>query len=764
MNVLKHLLIFICCFTVSLSSCAPYSEGELEELKTEIEKQESIFFIMPVVVFDGKEKKRRKEIEEETPITKEKILRVTLSLSAKNLLDLDFEELYQYTNTVAISIDILNLPHDIIVDGEIKKPKMYEKLKLLDLSRFKHLHGIQFSTFPIGYGEELSVMLEDVKQIGLLDIKVRTGATNNGLDLPNSIMQFEYINVLRLSFSGIMHTFPNITLPEDFHQANIKKFIFTPSRFYEGHDRSNIKYYMRYRDRIGHYIYRSVNTSPKWKKQYPKLVSKYFEEAKVAGEESQRKLYREIFKMKSLEEIRVTEGAIDSIPSTINQLTKLKTLQFSDCYIRYIPKEIRKLKSLETFKLYFTQENANIELPYVKTMRDSLKKTTFEDINTLILANRSFDKTSWWILPDIEVAGKGGFSGLKYILFYNVPFQKFPDFSGAKRLEQVMYFGDNRVQEFPDYLAKAKHLSSLIWRKTNIKHLPDALNKRPLKILQLDDNQLTSIENILDVAAHATYFSYDVNAIPYQERNYYNKLIAEKRGVNSILIEETEEQLADLDTIFYGFRENRIRKEFIKGTPHGDFNLTTLNRWRSTDFIPYTESDLADYRRYLSLIDQHQFIYKDFYRIPRVRIRAWWHEQLEHYTNLIATYDTLKTYPWRYPDRPTLLLIEYRGLHHEYAPRYFDFDFGRFIHLREIVSVANEYNQSAFNSFIKAKNLRVLKLGGRVKYIPECFCELEKLEYFELGEVQITSNNLTILEDNNIQYPSCMKNMWLDRK
>ncbi|WP_075343796.1 leucine-rich repeat domain-containing protein [Tenacibaculum agarivorans] len=428
---------------------------------------------------------------------------------------------------------------------------------------------------------------------------------------------------------------------------------------------------------------------------------------------------QQLLQVKSAEEIILNNAFIDSIPEAIGQLKKLKKLSILNGDVSYFPSSLDSLSDLEVFKVF--NNNSNI---YFNKQIKGLKK-------------------------------------LKNILLVNTGLSNgFPNFVDINKLEQLIFLDRNTVDTMPRFLNKQQNLKVLIWRYSNINLVPDGLNNsNKLDIVNLDDNKLTGIENIIEVGEKAFYFSYDINNIPYEKREIYNKRIYPKGQ----LLEDslTQKKMDDL----YETREIPfITRENINEINYAADQNTVINKFnRIREYIPIRRNDLRKDKLFKAIKEGKLYRGVSFEK-SKNDLGVFSDEEielLESFFDLIEAYKIEPLHVFKFYNDLGRHDIEEKIPSEEFSTKsiknlgvyepiykgyeFLDykkgdikgsFDYGKLKHLRK----AYVSDQEGINNITKIKGLRYLQINNieNIKSIPECFCELKELDTLYVRDLERT--------------------------
>ena len=691
----------------------------------------------------------------EAEVPREEVLSLMVNFNRKDKINLD--SLYQFENIIALRF-FIRLEYEMNDEGKWVKYKDLELAKLFnqfDLSKFKRLRNISF-----GFDKEL---MEDVDQL-LATAKyvkyVNIIPTSNDRIIPNAICDFEEVRILNIHHSSEHgKLLPIAYFPEKLKHANIKKVrLYSKKMLGKLRAQKNKDVYFEWLERV-RWLDRNkdnINYQP-GSARYVRYQNDAFAKHK--------RFMQSIFTIKSLEEVDLYFANIDSIPPEVGTLKKLKKVQLYNCMLSYIPKEFRKLNQLEELRIHMNSEIGCVRDTSMLRFRQEAEEKGFHNASLYYHFQKGrYDKPGFrfeYIFPDLEMAGTGGLKGLKHLTFYNVPMKSFPDLSESLQLQRLTYHGDPRTDSIPSYIGASHQMDMLIWRGTSIRYLPDHLNQCPLRIFQVDDNRLKSIENVLDAAANATYFSYDINDVPYSKRKLYNETITQKKGSPYPEIDTPEQQALYDRLIHFGYNpiddlaDREGIEPFGKDYPY-DWSYAVGQYLVSKKFggerILITQELVNEFMEWAKLADSLEVSRKN---LPDAFVDAgskWFYVRFQQYPDEMAYYDSAVS-------------IFYTGERHIFpsfymkADRFPESDVGHMKHVRKIKLFKGRYAQELFNMAVRSKGLGSLIVKMKITSIPECFCELTSLKEFVLEGKQIHANELKILDEKGIQYPDCMKSM-----
>ena len=696
----------------------------------------------------------------------------------------DVEKIYQYKNVTTID---LRMPS---FDGSTQKrfglslAEMEARIRKLDLSRFPKLYAVSFKS---SHNENFDWVLQNLKEVAFMEIVI-----NRGRNITESICNISRINTLKVTYlwyeNNISEKDLKATISPCIANIQIDKFIYGRKKFGSEQNKKSFAYHLgdKIRDRADHMYYQHTG-----KKPHP-----YFKYKKMP----QYGMFEILSSMKSLHEIKLQDVLIDSIPKSIGNLTQLRKLHLQNCYVSYFPPTLNKLKNLESLRIYQsryfnrTYDSAwqafketfkksgltNIDR-YQRAYEDSLQQINHETWIRNGKTLRIWQRKGWKFratFPKVSFPSVlDGLSNLKVLHLYNVNLVQFPEFPASKKLQSLVYFGDGTQMFFPHFVGDCDNLRELYWQYTAVERLPDNLNRLRLSTFNIDNNKLTSIDNVLDAAAYAREFSYEINAIPYQARVKANASIAQKHPEGWKPAYQQDPAMEKmLDSIYYNIWSVRlevmlkkIRNE-IRGLSKDQSLEEYIAKVREVDKKygknKWHHDAKWEILGYLQWYKEHDFDYTELLSDnPTVRLewRAWDGK----------TFNTHQQGPSKWRPDYQMNMSPFFSTDKNIGPSqrehwFVDYDFGKLHNLREVKTSSNQH---FVNSILKAKNLRkisIIALDEGWKTLPVCVCELEKLESFVVGErvdgkMELEYKPIQAYKDR-IELPDCLFEMGLNKK
>ncbi len=547
-HILPRLLVLLLALPCMLS-CQPYSEEELDEVRKQLDEEGwPEGYDYPYVKYDMryKDESHLKYMEEKIDNENVLYLDINIDFDEKgNIYHTNFDGLYNFVNVVAVYIYIYpyserQLLQAIDSDGSIIDSANYRMYDQIDLSQFKNLHYIML-TADSTYREEVDLILSKLDKIGGIEIHDE----HDRITIPEQLLEMDSVGTLRLK-----HTHANwedklaFDYPEDFAKMKLGRFEFRSEQLSSTYEK---QYRTAFAKKVLGYLAITDTDSILSNYEYSYAHKSHLKDNILA----EHRFFSEVFRMESLHEIRLTHALVDSIPPEIGNMKNLRKLELENCFVSHLPEGIRRLEKLRELKMYIGNEYARVGTPWAYLVRDSLRHSPHRRVNDLLRV--SSRPRFAWLPPNLSIAGSGGFRALEFALFHNVSFgTEFPDLSQASSLRQLSHFGDFQVRTFPD-LSASMDLELLEWHRTQARQLPDHLNGFPLRLLNLDDDYLESVDNVKEAGTSADYFSYDINQVPYSERKKVNEYVAKKRGTSFPLPKEKPEEQALYDSIYYEY-------------------------------------------------------------------------------------------------------------------------------------------------------------------------------------------------------------------
>ena len=660
-------------------SCQTHSSHVEESILT-LEKEGSTAFIAASQSIDIGRLKN--DID---AIRRDSILEITGFITDDKVLD--YAKAYKTFSNI-IHLDF-KLPTELFLKKEDIKLNTLKNIEELDLTKFERLKAVSISGYDFDTLELLIEKISEVDALELLTLNLTPHHSffqNNRTSfktlfaLPNSLCE---VKVNTLKFIGKRSNFSNAVTIED--ECPYYSSITLPSCF-NLTKAKKIAYHQEDAKR------QDAQDFILFKKNKAR-----FKASKAETIESHMTFIQDLFKVKSLEHLTINNAFIDSLPKTIGDLKLLKELSISNSYVSYFPKEIEALNALNTLKIY-----------------DSTSEVYF----------------------DSKVKG---LQNLKELRFVNTSLSNgFPNFSEVNSLEHLIFTDQYSVSQVPKFLSRQSSLQTLIWRYTNVTSMPD-LNECSPKMINIDNNKITHIDNILDVAKKAAYFSYDINDVPFHKRADYNKEIYGSSLRNaSVEARENLDSLYALREIPFARKKQSNVKELV-GNQNSVINKISVI---GSEFTPLNSSDLKKDKLFAAIKNKERYgtvsFQNELFSDPEI-------EQLDMVFDLVERYDleplhvyklvtannreTLPRFPLSAIDELDNELISYNGSEYLVYPFTIEgerFDYGLLKHLRS----AKVNGQSGLNNITKVKGLRFLEIKNieHVNTIPECFCELTELD------------------------------------
>ncbi len=623
---------------------------------------------------------------------------------------------YEFSKSYSLFPKVIHIEIDFSAKelslNEETRENALKEITQLDFTIYKNLKAISLS----GYDKEfLDVLIEKIKvlpKIELLTLNLKPSShlfwnrkqTIEELSvLPET---FCLLNINTLKITGKRSDLAN---PDQLstQAAPFYASITLPSCFTNDTKISKIIYEQEISQKLKEKDFQQFRLYKKGKSEQGKQTDQLFQDRTVKSMANHTSFIQNLLRVKSAKEIVLTNAFIDSIPSSIEDLKKLKQLTILNSEVNYFPRNIGNLTQLETLKIFNNTTNVSFET------------------NILGLIN------------------------LKKIVFVNTGLSNgFPNFSDAKKLEQLIFLDKKTVNEMPTFLNDQQYLKTLIWRYSNIQEVLDGLNKSPLNIVNIDNNKITQIDDILNAAEKASYFSYDINDIPFEKRKVYNDRIYS----NGQLL-ETDTNKKKVDAL-YELREIPfVTKENIYTKEYSAKQNTVINKLNRLDeYTPIKRSDLKKDKLF-SAIKNEEIYGTISFEIGANGSKVFLDEELkllESYFDLIEENNLEPLHVFKFnnyyehnrkeniPVQEFTIedirdlgeyTIVYEGYEYiDYSNRVTsgNFDYGKLKHLRK----ASITSQEEINNIVKVKGLRFLEVKNieEIKSIPECFCELKELD------------------------------------
>ena len=179
---------------------------------------------------------------------------------------------------------------------------------------------------------------------------------------------------------------------------------------------------------------------------------------------------KEIFQLKSLNELRIRFSNIKEIPAQIANLSNLETLDLEYNSITKIPESISKLNNLSTLDL---SSNSIVEIP--------ISLFSCKSLDALYITHNNIKH-----IPE-EIKN---LKNLHFLMLNNNKITTLPSSIGLLQNLQFLMLSDNQITEIGDLLKPFKNLFHLSLLNNNIKDLKNKLPSVAIR-LDLEGNDLT---------------------------------------------------------------------------------------------------------------------------------------------------------------------------------------------------------------------------------------------------------------------------------
>ena len=626
--------------------------------------------------------------------------------------------------------------------GSFGEDRYLEVWKKLDLTKYHNLKAVEIESYS---NEALNILFEKLKNVPSLEYLFLNIDNKNPrqrkINIPEAINDFPSLKLLKFNFKE-EYGFQNIVLPDNFHNKIVVDKIIINGSSWGKSDSYKKKLEKALLFRAKHNINK---VKPYDENNYNKKVfgGFYLKKQYEEGIKNYKSFIKEVLSVKSLKRLKIQKAFIDSIPAEFGNIQNLKEVYFHDCFISYVPQQIDQLTELKAFKMSVSASystNSIFKSDYLKGYKEAYYKSNYTDFHQFHLENLNYDIDQKRYLnrpskknysrgsldrykifsrmPEVEFPQTiGNLKNLKTILLYNVALKNgsFPEFIDSKRLKNFIVIDNNSIRQFPQFVGELMNLETLIWRYSKVKTLPTNLNQlREVKTFNIDDNQLISLDNVLQAASSAEYFTYDINNIPYQLRKTYNQ---------KIYGEESEEVITRTNQV------DKIYEDYYLKRKHGAYKLEqdfkTVIATRPTLKLIFKNSN-REKEFYHKDIKKEEIIHlvDECTRLGLDTIQFFIEDRLQKYSKgypefSVRAIDTLTYYPndKRFWDRE---------FHINTVPGV-ALDYGK---LEDLRTGWAHYGQEGLNNLIRAKSLRFITIENihEVDSIPECFCELTKLD------------------------------------
>lgn len=692
------------------------------------------------------------ELYDKTKIKTDSIFLLQGNFNGKHTLE--FINSYKmFPNVLHLKFNLNN--HNLITFNPIlEEALVVENVKKLDLLKFKKLKAITIQGYNYKTLQALINKIAQLPKLQLLTIKLEqhtrlkwdeAKSLDELYQIPDNFCE---LNIETLKFHGKygrIHTnqfsrkipyYGSINLPECVKSLKASKIVYEQNEVFKKEHQKSRKKYNNFKPNFEQFIlhknYNKLNNKKKLEiinsdgyylsekrtlKIFDTVATLYLNKRVGEAVDQHSNFIKKLLQVQAAEEITLKNAFIDSIPEAIKHNKNLKKLSILKSYLTYVPESIGKVPELEMLKIAKT--------PSAIHFKKNIK---------------GFNKLKKLFLIDVKLSNG------------------FPNLLKNKSLEELVYIGKKDVDTMPNFIGNQSHLKTLVWRYSNIKKVPEKLNKTRPKVVNLDNNKLEEIDAVLDMAKAASSFSYDINNIPYQKRTQYNTLIYP----NGQLAETPEEKI-ELDTLFkirsipfnpkkrkdqatvinkiYRLKKyvsldrKALKKEGVFKAIKNRGTYRTVSFKNSNNYAEkyraFSNKDINTLEYYLNVIETYNIDPLNFFKIIQYDTRAVTYKSyfpIEEFTNV----DTLQSYHNTYTG--------YEFLEHNISKG--TFDYGKLKHLRK--AVAN--GQEGIENVSKIKGLQYLEIKNimEVKQIPNCFCELKTLDTIFVLDPERKKFNYTI--------------------
>ncbi len=649
-----------------------------------------------------------------------------------------FRKIYNLSKSYSVFPNIIHIDIDFSseqLSENKERSSIIKELLFLDFTSYKNLKAITITCFDKEFLEVLVKKMAELPKIELLTLNLNPSShlfwdkenkVTELYALPDDFCLLK-INTLKITgkrsnfanpyqlFSYTIPFYTSITLPDCFtNELQVSRIIYEqdiPEKLKEK-DFKQFRLHKKNKTSIdssivinqkGFYELKTKQTKTLHAKENSQLTHNKV----VESIDSYTAFIQQLLKVKSAEEIILMNAFVDSIPNSIGELKKLKELSILNGEVSYFPKSIRSLNELETIKIL----NNSTDVYFDKEVY-GLKK-----------------------LKNIAIINTGLSNG-------------FPDFLEAEKIEKLIFLDKNTVDKMPSFLNNQQSLKTLIWRYTNIDKVLDGLNNITPNVVNIDNNKVTQIDNILNMAEKASYFSYDINNISFEKREAYNSRI-----YPSGLLQESANLKKKIDALYEIRAIPFVIKENIYIREYSGKQNTVINKFnRINEYTSVRRSDLKKDKLFKAIKNEERYGTVSF-KVGAEGYKVFSEKELkelESYFDLIEEYKLEPLHIFKYNNYNGLDSLEripieefttknvekmgsyianYNGYEYlDYSNRSVkgNFDYGKLRHLRK-ASVAN---QEELKNIAKVKGLRFLEIKNieKIKNIPECFCELKELD------------------------------------
>lgn len=343
-------------------------------------------------------------------------------------------------------------------------------------------------------------------------------------------------------------------------------------------------------------------------------------------------------KLKNLEYLEINDAGIKAIPSSIGNLSKLKTLIICNGWSRkiQIPAEIGKLTQLTNLQLY----NFNFEsLPFEIGNLVNLEKTmlcgeltdlpssirNLKKLKTLYLAGNQFTKIPSPIfqltqLTDLDMSD-------------NELYQLNDSIFMLKQLEELNLSSNIELDQLPARLCELQKLKTIYLQETKISSLPLCLNQNPsLKRIRMCNTIIdnpSGIDSVFKdkmdwewgchelesslVNFHEIYGHYILNLNKEKDTTilHYNYSYNQPHSIDEEYTQKITIKILCKDSL-------KMNKIYTATNPHFIISYSHFSVW---DWEPRQNKQVVGYLQFLELTDKECKVYLNLELIEQGRKR-----------------------------------------------------------------------------------------------------------------------------------------------